>query len=217
MPFQLIPSDVWQLGARVQGARRGRLLQTPFDETVALVVSNGHVSHIRLKPSDTPGFRRLEVQLRTSPVAVDTFHNGAGGYRAQFYAHPHLGEECNRIALQQLRPFVLAAIADRFKFEPDRLAAIASLIHETTKIWIHQGQWHRLMRHEDRNLVVARWKEAVAAGCPLPKKRLPTWATLTPAQEDTLDIKGAWLDQEGGVGPSVKPFRSLQICYLGFT
>jgi hypothetical protein len=68
-------------------------------------------------------------------------------------------------------------------------------------------------KKSDRNLMVKRWLKAK----PTDGKRL-LWATLTPAAEVRIDLKGAPLTLEGKpLSASLKPRRSIDIYEVGYT
>jgi hypothetical protein len=100
--------------------------------------------------------------------ACRLFHNGAGGYGAQFYESIRQGEQANRYILDRLSHIDREILKSR-----------------TAKIWIYQGQWLRRQRHAMRNLRVERWHRNFHV-CP----KLVRYGYLTPDNETRLVIKG---------------------------
>src|SRR5262245_4540195 len=130
--FSKHPPDVWQLSC--ESPRTARLLSTSFEEIVDRIVRELSVSEKR----DEYGRKVLTLSLPAN--LVDLFHNGAGGYRAQYYESVSQGETANRYILDRLSHL-------------DR----ELLKSPTAKIWIYKGQWLRHWRHAMRNLRVERW------------------------------------------------------------
>jgi hypothetical protein len=99
---------------------------------------------------------RYRVEIRLPCSLVDLFHNGAGGYRAQFYESIELGEEANAYCHDAILSAIKSQETRRDQNWMDTPEA-ASLYCETTKVWIHQGLWF----HQEwiclRNLQVPRW------------------------------------------------------------
>ena len=60
------------------------------------------VDHGQEKLSDHPGLKRVWLVLALSSETVDLFHNGAGGYRAQFYLGVRQGEDANRCVIDAM-------------------------------------------------------------------------------------------------------------------
>lgn len=218
MPFRMVPSRIWRLGDGVAGQRRRRLLETPFEEIVRRVVDEARLTSMsseRIKR--IIGARRVLVKLTLSREVVDLFHNGAGGYRAQYYLGTTQGEKANRYAINCLLPRIRELCAARPKrgCEPDSVDA--SMRDPDAKVWIHQGTWLRDRGLADRNLAVQRWIDN-SQTMELKNKRISIWAELTPSNETKLDIKGGCVDSEGrSLGIKLKLCRSDEISELGFT
>jgi hypothetical protein len=144
---------------------------------------------------------------------VDLFHNAATGYRAQYYQSVRTGEAANRYAVHQLAARAIALLGGAQKRTCPLWWVERSLLHREAKVWIHQGPWLRLARRSDRNLRVKRW----LSSNPRNRKRR-VWASLTPASETRIDLKGAPLTLDGRrFAKSVKRNRSKDIHGVGYT
>ena len=158
--FSVQPHDVWQL--RCEPSRAARLLSIPFENIVDRIHAE---SSVQRKLDE---FGRTVLTLTLASELVDLFHNGAGGYRAQFYESIRQDEQANRYILDRLSHIDREILKSR-----------------TAKIWIYQGQWLRRQRHAMRNLRVERWHRNFHV-CP----KLVRYGYLTPDNETRLVIKG---------------------------
>jgi hypothetical protein len=97
MAFGIVPAREWQLKPAVGGSRRKCLLETPFDSIVQQITSEALLSECKWKKiRKIHDARRIFIKLTLAPQTVDLFHNGASGYRAQFYFGIQQGEAANR-------------------------------------------------------------------------------------------------------------------------
>jgi hypothetical protein len=156
--FTIVPEHVWILTPAVNDVRRQALLSTPYEDIVATIVSRANVGKLRAERNKKSilghppqSLKRSRVEIRLPCNIVDLFHNGAGGYRAQFYESIQLGEEANEFC----RNKILALVKFQ-ETKKDPLAA-ASLSCETAKVWIGQGRWLHQKWKCLRNLQVPRW------------------------------------------------------------
>jgi hypothetical protein len=161
--FAILPEHIWILTEAVTGARRQALLSTPFEAIVAEIASRGTPGKTKFRSNHDPIFdhrpgslKRYCVEIRLPCNLVDMFHNGAGGYRAQFYESIELGDEANAYCRDAILPLIRSQEIARRQNWMDTPAA-ASLYCQTTKVWIHQGRWIRPPRLRLRNLRVQRW------------------------------------------------------------
>lgn len=219
-----MPSHIWILTDAVDDARRRALLSTPYEAIVAEIASKGVLSESKAVPNTdsifdhTPGsLARYRIEIQLPCDIVDLFHNGAGGYRAQFYESIELGEKAN----DYCRDAVLSLLAcQRTKKDRNWIGTpeAASLYCRTTKVWIHQGLWLRQEWIRLRNLRVSRWQcdEKTAD-----TDRRERWrrSMLAPDHETRINLIGGWLrsSDQKPLGKNHKPLRSRHIHYLGFT
>lgn len=218
MQFHVLNAETWRLSNGIEPSRKKRLLKITFENIIDRIAREAKLIRCRPEKSRRPqGLMRIFITLEVSPEAIDLFHNGAGGYRAQYYVGEVLGLSANRYAVEALR----SAIPRIFK--PDARKPLLqdvldkSLFDPTAKIWIHQGIWFRQSRLSDRNLLVERWIEN-GWNMKLEKQKLPIWARLTPPNENRLQLKGGWLDSNLiSVGDVTKPNRARDLHCLGYT
>jgi hypothetical protein len=218
MHFKVVSEDTWRFSGRVRGGRRKKLLKTPFEDIVERIEKEALLgSHYREPIRRHPGSHRIVLKLVMSAEALDLFHNGAGGYRAQFLAGALEGIAAKRfvigVLLRRLERLGNARLAGECTWD----FLERSLCDPDAKVWIHQGTWFRQSRLLDRNLVVERWcrngEEMV-----LRKGRMPIWAKLTPSCETRLELKGGCLDATNKtIGVQLKPHRSCELHCLGYT
>ncbi|HKQ24559.1 MAG TPA: hypothetical protein VJT81_08990 [Burkholderiales bacterium] len=152
---------------------------------------------------------RLEVGIETSVL----YHSGNGGYRAQCYINPTLGDKANSFAAE----IMTAAVVPQLTKEPDANFLLASLRGVLTKVWIYQGAWCRRRAHEDRYLEAPRWMRELESP-DKERRKLARYATLIPLEERCLELKGTFATLDGRPTKQThKPGRSKQIHELGFT
>jgi hypothetical protein len=155
--FECAGPEDWRLEASVPSKRRRQLLKPPsFARIVASLLHNLAIEdiHWQRAKSGEPAFRVI-AKLRATATAVDLFHNSAGGYRAQYMVSIEAGEVANQFALDEILPVVVPHLRRR---RPSIASSLEqSLRHPWAKIWIHQGQWLRYARRENRVLRVPAW------------------------------------------------------------
>lgn len=222
--FKIVPSTVWELSERVNDERRERLLKTPFDKIVEMIIRNGKVGKVHYERNkatisnhEKRSLKRYYVEIELPTKVVDLFHNGAGGYRAQYYVSAAIGEKANNFCCKKILGLIESK-RDREKINHHSEAETKSFSRPTAKVWIHQGVWSRHKRISDRNLHVARWKSDPRVTCDR-RKKLLLWSMLTPDAENRIKLIGGWLRccDENSLGKSSKPNRSEEIHELGFT
>ena len=216
--FEIISDTEWQLDERVVYPRRDRLLTTSFEIIVERMSAEVKVNkYKRNHVKAHAGARRAVVEIRLSPEVMDLFHNGAGGYRAQFYLGVSHGEAANRYVIDSLLPSVRDAVVQRSKRGCPWGLVKASLCDPDAKAWIHQGLWIRSKKLIDRNLNVERWQHN-GTTMSLRKQLLPIWALLTPECETRLQLMGGSVDSKfRSLNVQLKPDRSQELYDLGFT
>jgi hypothetical protein len=227
--WQIVAEDVWLLDSSVNSCRRAALIDgRGFDRIVADVLESLEIVDIRFKPLKNDKNKSLKrgerdkravVKLRSSPEAVDQFHNSSSGYRAQYYVSTELGANANRMVVEALSARILefAERVDLPKVSPSLLST--SLHHPQSKVWIHQGPWLIFSHCEDRVLRVPRWQVGLNS---LDKdvRKLARWASLAPWAEAGIDVKGGLLSPCGepvlGKGKAASD-RSASLHSIGFT
>jgi hypothetical protein len=222
--FATLPEHIWILTEAVSGARRQELLSTPFEAIVAEIASRGTPGKPKLRRNRDPIFdncprslKRYRVEILLPCNLVDLFHNGAGGYRAQFYESIALGDEANAYCRDAILPLIRSQEMKRRLNWMDTPAA-ASLNCQTTKVWIYQGQWIRPPRLRLQNLRVRRWQCDKKLDDTERKKRWKR-SMLAPDNETRINLIGGWLhcSDQKPLDRNHKPLRSQHIHYFGFT
>lgn len=215
--FDIVPASEWLLSERVTGCRRERLLNTSFADIVSHLTGAAVVRSVKRKEMcKHRGWYRVEVSLQAPAPLVDLFHNGAGGYRAQFYLSELAGQRANRHVLNAFKHQVIG----HCRRSPDAACpeafVRASLSHWDAKAWIAEGEWLEGIEYEHRDLRVARWvASADSDDHPAFNKWFPF---LAPAAPDRIEIKGGRLDADLKPSPHpLKPKRSKEINQFGFT
>jgi hypothetical protein len=166
----------------------------------------------------SPALRRALIQIHMpKPEVVDLFHNGAGGYRAQYYVGVDVGEGANCCVVNILREALKERRETHPKLKCDWDFIDSSLSAPGAKIWIHEGAWLSDNSAANRNLSVDRW-EKNSTGITLEHRFEPSWVQLTPGIESRLDLKGGWIDKTYASVPSAnKPYRGQEIHDFGYT
>lgn len=218
MAFGIAPATEWQLEQRVGKARKRRLLETSFDSIVQQITEQTELHDYECEEvKKFPGSKRVWFKLILEPPVVDLFHNGAGGYRAQFYLDILQGEKANRCVIDSLLATLKCLCAARPKEDCSWEFIEASLCHHDAKIWIHEGAWLSDNRPADRNLVIDRWEQN-AHKITLQHRFEPSWARLTPDSETRLELKGGCVDETiNSIDVQLKPSRSLELHDHGYT
>jgi hypothetical protein len=215
MDFVRVRSKDWCLAQTINRRRRQQLLQgRGFNSIVRGIVKQASIlTHKRARIEKFPEYYRAEITLHLNAKIVDLFHNSAAGYRAQYYHSTRTGKAANSYTLSKLRPRVIDLLVKVHKRTCPLWWVEKSLQLPQAKAWIHQGRWIRSAKKVDRNLMVNRWLKAN----PSEGKRV-LWATLTPATETRIDLKGAPLTLAGKPLPvRLKPRRSMDIHKVGYT
>lgn len=213
-----VPPVEWQIGGDLERGRKQALLFGPtFRDIIRLVRAAARIRRCWREPaSNGSGFFRTCVRLVLPTSIVDSFHNSATGYRAQYYRAPALGDRANFIAIKMLVPRVEELLRGDEKGRQPWSWVERSLLDPSAKIWIHQGPWLLQARRADRRLRVARWVRHEMAS-DAKRRKIARWAMLTPGHEESLDIKGGFLTLHGKRMGGLKPNRSNDIHDYGFT
>ena len=183
--FHLVRATEWTV-VQIDARRHKRLLTTSFESIVQRISSGAVVAGHRREKGKSKHLQdahRAVIELRLPATIVDCFHNGAGGYRAQFYRSASNGEKANC--------YLILSVLDRLialcRVQPKRgLPAEfieASLRHPAAKVWIHQGRWLRCRRLADRKLHIQRWLSGLQNEDARVRDKLAVWAQLAPSSE----------------------------------
>ena len=195
--FARADPDEWRLDAVLPIDRRRRLLESPsYEEIVGSMKTDLtlEIAHCqRAKPGEKA--YRVVAKLRSTPAAIDLFHNSASGYRAQYLLGTSRGEAANTHALQELLPIVVPLLIKR---RPSFPAVILeqSLRHPWTKVWIHQGVWLRRARKDQQVLHVPCWESHADSAIPRVRK-LIRWGRRAPDVEPAFVLKGGFVFPDG--------------------
>lgn len=217
MAFGIIPATEWKLDESIGTERKARLLNTPFGEIVSLITMRGKIVRCTKEPLDKdPRYSRVVVELLLPRKVVDLFHNGAGGYRAQYYLSISEGENANRHVIDALRPEINNWLALHTQLGWSGEIVETSVGHPQTKIWINEGPWQTDGNLFDRNLVVDRWRRNAEIDTKWYRFE-KWWAELTPDNETRLALKGGWIDADLRAALKGKQARSYEIHSFGYT
>ena len=76
--FKIVPSTVWELSERVNDERRERLLKTPFDKIVEMIIRNGKVGKVHYERNkatisnhEKRSLKRYYVEIELPTKVVD--------------------------------------------------------------------------------------------------------------------------------------------------
>jgi hypothetical protein len=216
--FKSVAAAKWQLESNVGTGRKSCLLKTSFRSIVEQVTNKTALrDYGREKIRKFPGSKRVWIKLVLPRRVIDLFHNGAGGYRAQFYISVEQGEAANRYLINALHNRLKSLCKIHKKRGCDWEFVAASLRDPDAKVWIHQGTWLRAKKLNDRNLKVERWlQHERSQNSKIRAKAI--WAQLTPNGETVLEIMGGCVDSNlKSIGKELKPKRSQELHRFGFT
>ncbi len=218
MMFGIVPDTKWRLTGRIKSSRRERLLDTSFSSIVQKISAEAQLNdHKCCSIRDYVGAKRAQIKLDLPCETVDLFHNGASGYRAQYYLRTEHGKAADRYLIDSLLPWLKCACAAQPKRDCCWEFIKASLCHSDAKIWIHEGAWLSDNRDTDRNLIVERW-ERNAHAITLRHRFEASWAHLTPDTETQLELKGGCIDETfEPIDVLLKPHRSQELHDHGYT
>lgn len=205
----------WNLDG-LPSARRSTLLEmTPFHEIVAGIAGAASLTKTATAHHRRHGgHRRIELEFSVPQAMVDLWHNGRGGYRAQYLLSEANGRQANSFAVSTIARSLGADLSAACLAQDNWL--VAGLIAGRGKIWIGEGLWSRAPRRE---LVVPLWRRREPCDGVSPERalKLMRMGAAAPGSEGRLRMKGEWLG-EGGValGEPTKP-RASEIRLYGYT
>jgi hypothetical protein len=218
--FIVAPSSIWNLSDRIVGDRKSRLLTFAYDRIIGDLVSDFEVDEVRCVRSwKRPECHRIEIAIFVPSRIVDVFHNGAGGYRAQFWRSPQLGEMGNRTVLDMIA--LRLAKLRRGRRDIDFLwpTLFSSISSAAAKIWIQENDgsgWRDDTRPEKLDLFVEDWTTRDSEFS-ISKRVVRNWSKLAPEHVSYVDIKGGWLNRQLEPIETFKPQRSIEIHSIGYT
>ena len=206
--FSVVPENEWRLSKQIDCERRETLLHTTFEEISDKIFNQLEKSKIkREKLHDVQGAERIYIEIILPCQLVDLFHNGAGGYRAQYLYDLNQGEKANQ--------FIISKLSEKFG-NGDKFTKL-SLQHFDSKIWVQENAWLGDNEYSNRNLFVEFWNKN-SKEITLAHRFEPSWAQLTPYDESCLEIKGGSVDSNlQPIDKSLKPSRSLEIHRFDYT
>ena len=196
MAFGIVPDTEWHLKDRIGIDRKKRLLNTPLEEIISRIVTTAEFCDLKPEPYKKGldlKLKRISFRLRLPSQIVDLFHNGAGGYRAQYYLSVSDGENASRCVITEVQESLKKRRAELSDIQCSLEFIEASLCHHQAKIWIYEGRWLTDNASADRNLVVDRWEESANTKI-WPYRFEASWVQLTPDSEALLDLKGGWIN-----------------------
>jgi hypothetical protein len=210
----------WCLAHDINQQRLLRLLQAETFEGIvenigkkAALIFHGRQ---RCKKPNSGNFYRVIIKLKIDEKIVDSFHNAAYGYRAQYFSSEKNGELANAYTLNRLIPMAKSLLEKREKHTCPWWWVEKSLRHPSAKIWIHQGLWLRHAKREYEKLNV--WEKSWHGSLTTEDKKKLKWGCLVPESETSLEIKGGCITLKGiPDGVSQKPNRTKDIHMFGFT
>jgi hypothetical protein len=205
--FRIHAPSVWKLSDRITTGRKARLLETHFEEIVEMIGHKGQLVDLHWEDScRQPECHRLEGKLWLPAIVVDLFHNGAGGYRAQYLEGPLIGEAANRLVLHS----IASSLAR------DSELGLRLLRSPHAKLWVHEGGWLDPSPF-NMNLKIDHWRKHAEKYTTLSLRFDPPYAGLTPDDETCLEVKGSWINKETDEIVEIKSGRSDDIHNFGFT
>lgn len=228
--FMCVNARDWVFSSSISGPRLHRLRSTSFVNLTKQIAQNCSVYSFRREgmKANQNAFR-LNVVLEVDQKLVDIFHNGACGYRAQFYCGLKNGESANHYFINAIKPIIMKEVSSN----PKRTCPVQfvdfSVSSKDAKAWIHQSRtWIRPPRLNDRNLSVWIWHSnhkvlksngSLSWGSPKTSfiKNGDVYCQLTPDRERFIDIKGAFATLGCTPVPPPKQHRSEQLRDCGFT
>jgi hypothetical protein len=140
--FGFAPETQWRICENVDQARRDVLMaETPFEAIVAGLASGvSAISARREVHSKNKNYSRRRITIFTDDAFVDLWHNGRGGYRAQYLLSAGQGERANTYAVEALHAAVVPFFDARRRLNGRDIKDLQS---PSAKIWIKEGLWWR--------------------------------------------------------------------------
>ncbi len=220
--FVTLPPEVWLLSDSISTERYALLSAPPtFEETVGALRDHAAIQSCkRARPnrSSTLWPKRVVVVLAFPGGErwVDVFHNSASGVRAQCLHSVNLGCQALDYARDELRSRTIELLEGRGLTRSLRDFAHISLGDDSTKVWIHQGEWVRHARADIHGLRIAKWDNCVPSN--EFEARLLRYGSKAPERPALIDVLGGLYDEIGTAKPGKPPLhRSHQIQRFGFT
>ena len=215
--FDVVPANEWRLIGQIDDLRRERLLTTPYEVIIGRLRQEASLSRcFPEKPRDGSEWpRRAVFRFKVASQTVDLFHNGAGGYRAQYYRSIISGEAANSAAIAALLPAATEAIIQSNEHAELFRGSVACA---DAKVWIAEWTWIDEVEPASQ-LWVAAWRTNCDTASDGRQQRSGRRGRLIPSDIDVLEVKGGWLKADLSPGSPFKPAqrRSADIHSFGFT
>ena len=219
--FIILPRETWVLSKSIKHSRRLQLLNPPtFEEIVAGLVTSVQLATVRRERGkfDLARWRvRACISVPPDSPFVDLFHNSAAGLRAQCLSDARRGNTALDLSRDMLRYRAIQLMKDRRHLRLPLETIVRSIGLADCKLWIHQGQWIRYARTDDRHILIDSWN-AHRLDAPKEIRNLVRYGSKAPSGELTIEVIGGWLDQHGHPLKGKPPgSRAQQIHDYGFT
>lgn len=219
----------WVFSPTIDTNRRATLESVAtFRDIIDRIVAEVKVSQFtvcRGKEGHLKNCYRPQFELVVSPDTADLFFNGVSGYRAQYLNDPDEGQKQNSHLLVALADKLLAfSSSNPAKHQMDENKLRLSLLACSAKVWILEASFqfdHQLVEE----ITVPLWRKNALAALsafangvrPQPEQQEKAIWGLRAPQVAALDVKGAFLDQEGNeVVPHGKLGRRFEIRDYGY-
>lgn len=200
---------LWKYFANVDTDRQELLLSAPpFEVQATALILVAELEQFCWEPfsgSRLKGCGRADFLLRIPEHHYDSFFNSPNGHRGQYAISPVVGEDANRLLVEQLMGNIITQA--RQKFGIDEELAVHSVSGEGAKVWIYESEVESHYYDDTPEIDFKRWQ-----------KNSGTGAGLRAPQGTRLELKGAWFDTNNTV--RVDPYkenRSEEIYMTGFS
>ncbi len=216
MDFGFATHEHWRIHEDVDATRRAALMaETPFKFIVEGLVAGISKISVHLEPSKEPkGYSRRWVEIFTNEVFVDLWHNGCGGYRAQYLLSEKEGERANSYAVEKLHTAILPTLRARALTDCE----IEDLGAPQAKTWIKEGLWWRHAKKGVVEIETSIWRDLKEVEAKYLEKARA--GRLLPNGDPRLVLKPIWRSDEDGQPPPENVLtkdRTEQIRTYGYT
>lgn len=216
--FIRVPRAMWRLSSACSSARVRRLWSPMTFETIVrrMIAEVTLVQFKRERARNRRQYFRVCITLRCTQRTVDSFHNGASGYRAQYFKSRSNGDRANRYLLNEISERVMYLMLRHPKRSCPFEWARTSLVDPDAKVWIYQGLWLRYPKTTDGQLLVPRWVRE-QQNSDSNRRKKARYAGLMPSRECRVEIMGGFVTLRGKSLGTLKPERARDLNELGFT
>ena len=216
----------WVFADSIPRDRRTRLaVHAKFGELLARIVAGAGYAEPRWRPASyapLTGAVRFEVYIQSPDgEAIDYFHNGRAGYRAQYLSSENNGERVNALAVGAVKHLVREAMTTiPNEWDADLEAVLSG---RSAKLWIDQNIFvvRQALAGErfDAELLVAPWLRA-ASGREFVlvrgRRRFKANAGILAPWPQRLALRSAWWKDGTVVTDPDKIERSHHLHVYGF-